>query len=167
MRHPDARSHSRDCADATPAQSETFNAYYYSFTATGQPQIDAVLKAVARAGKAYHHTERWSDGDDGQSEADKIQAAANEAAKQLSAPSPTPEGLTPDALSLIEQLERELADAAKQHTLRGSDATSHGDAMYCAGQGEGIAWAATRLYALLLRLRATPPPSGPATEVSR
>lgn len=42
------------------------NAYYYGFDATGVREIDVVLSAVACAGKAYHHTESWTDeGDDG------------------------------------------------------------------------------------------------------
>lgn len=62
--------------------SEQFSAYYYSFTATGEPGVDAVLRAVAKAGKAYHHTERWADDydEDGPTQADLIQAAADKAA---------------------------------------------------------------------------------------
>ena len=65
---------------------ETFSAYYYGFLATGVLEIDAILKAVAHAGKAYHHTEEWSDTDEGEpSEADKIQKAADHAASVVRA----------------------------------------------------------------------------------
>ena len=36
-------------------------AYYYSFTPTGVEAIDRLLSAVAWAGKAYHHTDGWTD----------------------------------------------------------------------------------------------------------
>lgn len=37
------------------------NAYYYSFRETGCGPVDAILAAVAHAGKAYHHTDQWDD----------------------------------------------------------------------------------------------------------
>jgi hypothetical protein len=37
------------------------NAYYYSFQSTGTEFVDRVLSAVACAGKAFHHTEDWTD----------------------------------------------------------------------------------------------------------
>jgi hypothetical protein len=37
------------------------DAYYYSFGSTGVPEVDLILSAVACAGKAFHHTESWSD----------------------------------------------------------------------------------------------------------
>lgn len=37
------------------------NAYYYSFQQTGVEAIDRILSAVACAGKAFHHTEQWTD----------------------------------------------------------------------------------------------------------
>lgn len=39
------------------------DAYYFSFSETGEIPIDVILSAVARAGKAYHHTESWSSED--------------------------------------------------------------------------------------------------------
>lgn len=58
-----------------------FRAYYYEFDATGAPEIDKILEAVARAGKAYHNTCDWNDPDfDGKTPVEKIQNAANEAA---------------------------------------------------------------------------------------
>lgn len=35
--------------------------YYYSFDGTGDVAIDKVLDAVEMAGKAYHHTNEWTD----------------------------------------------------------------------------------------------------------
>lgn len=59
-------------------------AYYYSFTPTGVREIDEILSAVACAGKSYHHTENWSDSDDGEpSWAELIQEAADRAAKKM------------------------------------------------------------------------------------
>ena len=71
------------------APDRRMNAYYYSFDPTGQPAIDAILSAVAHAGKGYHHTESWRDDGEwsrwgeGRSVVDVIQAAANEAALAL------------------------------------------------------------------------------------
>ena len=60
------------------------NAYYYGFTPTGNADIDAILSAVAAAGKGAHHTESWTDvhewESDGLSAVDRIQNAANRAA---------------------------------------------------------------------------------------
>lgn len=69
------------------APNRRMDAYYYGFEPTGVPEIDAILSAVAHAGKGYHHTESWDeDGDEwgrfgpGRSMVDVIQAAANDAA---------------------------------------------------------------------------------------
>lgn len=40
---------------------QQFNAYYFAFDATGDPKIDAILKAVAGAGKGAHHTQDWEE----------------------------------------------------------------------------------------------------------
>ena len=62
------------------------NAYYYSFSPTGVDAVDAILEAVAIAGKAYHHTDQWGeDTGDGVSYAGAIQQAADKAAKYLKA----------------------------------------------------------------------------------
>lgn len=68
--------------------SEEFRAYYYSFDATGNEAIDKILHAVARAGKAYHNTSEWYEEDQYGGEplvsyAERIQIAANDAAKTL------------------------------------------------------------------------------------
>ena len=64
------------------------DAYYYRFQPTGVYEIDLILCAVASAGKAFHHTEAWTDNMSytfpdcvGASAEDWIQNAANSAAK--------------------------------------------------------------------------------------
>lgn len=67
--------------------TESFNAYYYSLKATGCGAVDAILKAVAWAGKGYHNTEDWSSTEyspDGKSCVEVIQDAAGEAASLFS-----------------------------------------------------------------------------------
>ena len=62
------------------------NAYYYGFTETGVREIDEILSAVACAGKSFHDTEYWAEPTlygDGKSEAERIQVAADRAAKKL------------------------------------------------------------------------------------
>ena len=61
------------------------DAYYYSFERTGVGIIDDILSAVAVAGKAYHHTESWSDTDEYTpvSHTERIQQAAHTAAEAL------------------------------------------------------------------------------------
>jgi hypothetical protein len=74
------------------------DAYYYGFKPTGVPAIDRILSAVACAGKAYHHTESWSDDDcsytpeghTGRTPVAWIQNAANDAANALRASRPPP-----------------------------------------------------------------------------
>ncbi len=65
--------------------------YYYGFASTGVQEIDAILSAVACAGKAYHHTEDWNNQCDnyepdhfaGSTPVEWIQDAANRAASKL------------------------------------------------------------------------------------
>lgn len=65
------------------------DAYYYGFAPTGVELIDRILSAVACAGKAFHHTEDWTeegirpyeDVFTGDTCVDWIQNAANEAAQ--------------------------------------------------------------------------------------
>ena len=65
------------------------DAYYYSFSETGSVTIDAILSAVAIAGKSCHNTDMWTEDDEwsrwgvGRSLVDVIQCAANEAAAAL------------------------------------------------------------------------------------
>jgi hypothetical protein len=67
----------------TAGEHLRMDAYYYSFSLTGVLPVDWILSAVATAGKHYHHTESWSDDDDGPSEADVIQSAAQSAAESF------------------------------------------------------------------------------------
>lgn len=68
------------------------DAYYYAFSETGQILVDRMLSSVALAGKAYHHTEFWSDDAEpwrswqrGSSHVEFIQNAANDVAARLTA----------------------------------------------------------------------------------
>jgi hypothetical protein len=70
------------------------DAYYYGFDRTGVPEVDAILSALAWAGKCLHSTADWDDPeynlgcgpfDAGQSYIEVIQAAANEAAERIRA----------------------------------------------------------------------------------
>lgn len=69
------------------------HAYYYSFASTGQREIDLILHAVAKAGKAFHNTSQWIDDGmtgfyehcDGDTCEQWIQNAANKAAAELAA----------------------------------------------------------------------------------
>ena len=68
------------------------NAYYYSFESTGIEGVDKILSAVARAGKAFHHTDQWSDNQEwlgGKSYIDLIQDAANELAASIKQETPS------------------------------------------------------------------------------
>ena len=65
-------------------------AYYYDFEPTGNPDVDVILEAVSKAGKAFHHTSQWNDevgpmypGMIGQTPVDWIQNAANKLAQKL------------------------------------------------------------------------------------
>lgn len=77
-----------------PAEAR-MEAYYYAFDRTGIGVVDAILSAVAVAGKGAQHTEDWLDEDDfgyyhgwsglpdGESAADLIQATADRSAYQV------------------------------------------------------------------------------------
>lgn len=61
------------------------DAYYYGFEPTGVQAIDAVLSAVATAGKMFHGTDCWNDEMYGYPSArEVIQATADLAAEALS-----------------------------------------------------------------------------------
>jgi hypothetical protein len=49
--------------DEGPTYVLPMAAYYYEFEPTGVEIIDAILSAVAIAGKGAHHTEGWNDDD--------------------------------------------------------------------------------------------------------
>jgi hypothetical protein len=66
------------------------DAYYYGFEPTGVDCIDKILSAVACAGKAFHHTQDWSEhikvpyeDHSGDTPIDWIQNAANEASATI------------------------------------------------------------------------------------
>ena len=65
------------------------NAYYFSFEPTGVEEIDAILAAVAAAGKAFHNTSQWTeevilyDNVQGKTPVDWIQNAAYNAANVI------------------------------------------------------------------------------------
>lgn len=70
------------------------DAYYYSFAPTGELAIDRILSAIACAGKAFHHTDSWTeeayDGSApephrGATPVEWIQNAADDAAGELRA----------------------------------------------------------------------------------
>ena len=73
------------------APDRSLDAYYFGFDPTGVPAIDAILSAVAIAGKSCHHTDMWAEDDEwsrwgvGRSLVDVIQCAAYEAANKLDA----------------------------------------------------------------------------------
>lgn len=71
-------------------KGEYINSYFIGFEATGVPAIDAILVAIAKAGKAYHSTEYWNDEglDGGPSHNDLIQEAADKAAATLAGAEP-------------------------------------------------------------------------------
>jgi hypothetical protein len=62
---------------ALRVEEKNLNAYYYSFTPTGDDDVDLILAAVAYVGNISHHTEKWSDNILGVSCVDVIQEAAN------------------------------------------------------------------------------------------
>jgi hypothetical protein len=84
------------------------DAYYYGFDGSGVDEIDLILSAVACAGKAYHHTDDWTDATPlyderfkGANPVEWIQNAATEAAAEITR-----------LASRIEELERAQADLA-------------------------------------------------------
>lgn len=77
-----ARAEERERIATTPVEVGRMDAYYYSFERTGVPMIDAILSAVAQAGKSFHHTEVWADDQYKSPSCEaRIQAAADLAAR--------------------------------------------------------------------------------------
>jgi hypothetical protein len=72
------------------SEPRKLDAYYYGFDPTGNDAVDAILEAVARAGKRCHYTEDWSacESDGRASPAQFIQDAANRAALMGATPRP-------------------------------------------------------------------------------
>jgi hypothetical protein len=50
-----------DTMTETEKPARYMRAYYHTFTPTGCDPVDAVLEAVAMAGKGYHNTDRWDE----------------------------------------------------------------------------------------------------------
>ena len=71
------------------AEVGRMDAYYYSFDETGVGVVDAILSAVAQAGKNWHHTDEWGSPhdwtDDTRSDAQRIQDAADQCAVRIAA----------------------------------------------------------------------------------
>lgn len=69
----------------TEAQKAAINSYYFNLESTGNEAIDNILRWLARAGTAYHHTEWWDDEftENGITYVAEIQKAANNAAQSI------------------------------------------------------------------------------------
>jgi len=114
---PDGASgymHCWDCyyeakASAPLHEGARFDAYYYGFEPTGVGTIDAILSAIAIAGKSAHHTENWDEESeygyytghlglvDGDSAVDLIQKNADRAAKAFNSCRRLPIPVTPQS----------------------------------------------------------------------
>lgn len=116
-------------AASTPAQSGLvegdenlrMDGYYIGFGKTGVKLIDRILSAVACAGKAFHHTECWTDETPayeevfrGKSPNDWIQCAANDAADLIRAISRAPSQPAP---VVDDPSDAVAADCEKQATI--------------------------------------------------
>ena len=68
-------------------------AYFHTFDPTGNDAVDAILEAIAMAGKAFHNTISWDEADEYGPAGywSLIQSRANDAAAALAAP-PVPAG---------------------------------------------------------------------------
>ena len=111
----------RAVMDPLPEGSR-MNAYYFRFDSTGVGAVDAILSAVAIAGKGAHHTEDWNDdnsdyyrnrsglapntGIDEGSAATLIELTAVRSAAYISA-------LVTDNAALLAEVQR-LSDAARR-----------------------------------------------------
>lgn len=107
------------------------SAYYYGFNMTGLNIIDTILSAVACAGKAYHHTDQWTDGDtpgkdynqrlSGDCPAEWIQNAAMDAEGSIRELIADRDRLTAEVLR--------LQDAVMESDARGAALMAERDAM--------------------------------------
>lgn len=104
--------------DALPDDAR-MDAYYYSFDRTGVGPVDAILSAVAVAGKGSHHTDGWRDVSDyyykerpglpdADSGMDLIQLTANQSADQIRA------ALSPDQPQRVQPSREDVADGLIQ-----------------------------------------------------
>lgn len=96
-------------SETREARPLRMNAYYYSFEPTGVPAIDLILSAVACAGKAYHHTDGWTEPASaeppfrGTTHAEWIQNAASDAAALFTPFKAQPEPPTPEREARLAQ----------------------------------------------------------------
>lgn len=130
---PDTPNTANTSTDATPLASEqkplNLDGYYIGFEATCRFEIDLILSAVARAGKAYHNTADWNDDTPayderfrGETPVDWIQHAANDAADAIAAlsasPAPSGQGVSAaDVLqTIVKQFETDEAQGYRSST---------------------------------------------------
>ena len=101
-----------------------FEAYYFGFEPTGIGPVDAILSAVAVAGKGSHHTESWGESRDfysnrlglvsGESAADLIQTNADHSAaiiRSLASELAASRQRAADAEAIIERAENDTLRA--------------------------------------------------------
>ena len=116
--------------EAFYADDRCLNAYYFGFDSTGVPEVDAILSAVAYAGKGYHHTDEWGGGESRFGEdrpyGDVIQAAANEAANRWDALAAVLPDLLAEANKRAEDAE---AKARRFANLLGNNAKTLNDTL--------------------------------------
>ena len=110
------------------------NAYYYSFDETGVPSIDRILSAVACAGKAFHHTDSWSeeayDGEapephSGKTPVEWIQNAANDAAAELRAENARLQAELAKSEALVRYWHGQYGEMCELRNKDGADANHH------------------------------------------
>ena len=108
--------------DALPDDAR-MDAYYYSFDRTGVGPVDAILSAVAVAGKGSHHTDGWRDVSDyyykerpglpdADSGMDLIQLTANQSADQIRA------ALCPDQPQRVQPSREDVARGIEAYLKR-------------------------------------------------
>ncbi len=87
-----------------------FHAYYFEIDATGVDEIDHILDAVARAGKAFHSTDSWHDNayDDG-TPVEWIESAARLASNHITTLEAKVKVLRDAAQKFVDQVDAGLA----------------------------------------------------------
>ena len=125
-----------------------FDAYYYGFEPTGVGVVDAILSAVAVAGKGAHSTESWGEAShsddyyrnrpglvDGDSAEDLIQKNANQSAEAIR------ESVNPTAATEDELLRQVVEFQGEGEALPLRDA--NGRYWIIDGDEHGFYWAAS------------------------
>lgn len=122
---------------------------YLYFDGTGSDEIDEILTTIERAGRAYHHTRDWTTPDDeGLSEADRIQAAAQKAADAVRLTCRAARDHGRDLVQLRERIVE--LDRQQRRTLL-SQGLNHG--LGTAGELRGLRYAEQLLATTLARLQ--------------